>query len=572
MQLVSDGYNMIYGFGGMFEDGSYNQNVWELRIWGKGGEENSSAWYVVPHQGSATPGRIGHSMLIEGSNIYMFGGHTNETVYSSLSLYDTDKRYWTSITTLGPGPTLTYASKIMRSNTDGILIYGGFDKKRWSDSVYEYSISQRSWRLHCGDVEGHAALTGCEMVGSDILILGGMSSDGAPSPLQTFSQIIQRLVNNDKINGVWSKKSENSDIIGARVMQYQTFNDMGETKNTETVSSLRSWFRAQNPELSDLQIIFYSEHYDHEQKIIYSNMFVLQQCEVLANCRRKEVETVRGKSWVINAYEDKLLSKMNPRILQKVIEFMYTNEVVVSDKEEEELNEEDIEEMFQISLTLRIPLLKDLLLGSVNFQHLLLYNYSRTMFEATERLLTPLPFDENSAENKQWIKTRPQGLVRIVSPETNNYIHAHKGLLIYRSPYFFSMFATAFAESQTNEIFIDELSIEGIRAILIYMYTGIIPVITPEVCLEIYLATHQFHLTELQPWLRILIRENIDVDTACSVLDIAEMIGDTNMKRFCIHFIAKNYKVIVREDNVFYKALPELVKDEIFVNSKESSK
>ena len=89
MQLVSDGYNMIYGFGGVFEDGSYNQNIWELRIWGKSGEENSSAWYIVPHQGAATPGRIGHSMMFEGSTIYMFGGHTNETIYNSFSLYYT---------------------------------------------------------------------------------------------------------------------------------------------------------------------------------------------------------------------------------------------------------------------------------------------------------------------------------------------------------------------------------------------------------------------------------------------------------------------------------------------------
>jgi hypothetical protein len=178
----------------------------------------------------------------------------------------------------------------------------------------------------------------------------------------------------------------------------------------------------------------------------------------------------------------------------------------------------------------------------------------------------------STEENRLWLKSRSVGVIRIVSPETSRFIHAHKGLLIYRSPYFYSMFATAFAEAQTNEILIDELSIEGIRAILIYMYTGVIPIITPEVCLEIYLATHQFHLEELQPWLRILIRENIDNDTASSVLDIAEMIGDTNMRRFCIHYIAKNYKHIAREDNVFFRALPELVKDEIFIASNQSAK
>jgi hypothetical protein len=72
---------------------------------------------------------------------------------------------------------------------------------------------------------------------------------------------------------------------------------------------------------------------------------------------------------------------------------MYTNEIVLSEDSEDILNQEDVQEMFEIAVQLRMPLLKDLLLGSVDFQHLMHYNFSRAMYEATERLLTDQPYD-----------------------------------------------------------------------------------------------------------------------------------------------------------------------------------
>jgi hypothetical protein len=133
----------------------------------------------------------------------------------------------------------------------------------------------------------------CEMVGSDLIILGGMPLESGLAPTQNYATLLQKVASRgDKINGHISRKSDTSDLVGARVMQYQSYNDFVEKKTSFTVLSLRSWFRAQNPDLSDLQIIFFNED---EQKVIYCNMFILEQSEVLANCKRRQVESEKGK-------------------------------------------------------------------------------------------------------------------------------------------------------------------------------------------------------------------------------------------------------------------------------------
>jgi hypothetical protein len=49
--------------------------------------------------------------------------------------------------TLGPSPSLTHASKLMRHG-DKFLLYGGYDGKRWSDTIFEYSTSNDYLRAY----------------------------------------------------------------------------------------------------------------------------------------------------------------------------------------------------------------------------------------------------------------------------------------------------------------------------------------------------------------------------------------------------------------------------------------
>jgi hypothetical protein len=571
LQTVTDGHSTLWSFGGMLEDGSYNNQMWICKIWE---HQLNCVWRIFPQQPFTPSGRIGHSMCLVRSTIYLCGGHNADTIFNDVHCFDIVSQTWTRIITMGPSPSLTFASKLIPASDESLLIYGGFDGKQWSDAIFEYSIRDRSWRFHCSEVDTLPMYTNCDVVGSDLLITGGMRSDPSFSPLQPYFNIILKIMKmGEKLSGHIPRKSDKSDLIGARLMQYQTYNDTVETKSSYTVQSLRAWFRSQRSELSDSQIVFFNDN--HETKIIYCNMLVLEQSEVLANCKRKEVNTDKGKIFYIYAHENRPLANVEPRLLYKVIEFLYTNEIVISEDNTDILSEEDVQALYELAVVLKISLLKDILRGEVNFRHLMRYNYSRTLFMAADKLLQAVPYNTSlttEEENKKWLKSRPVGLVRIVATTSGYYVNTHKGLLIHRSPYFYSMFATKFVESHTNEILIDELSIEAIQAILIYMYTGMIPTITPEICLEIYLSTHQFHLEELQPWLRSIIRENIDTSTVVPILDIAEMIGDTNMKRFCIHYIGKNYKQIATNDNVYYMGLPELLKDEIYLASDHMEK
>lgn len=61
---------------------------------------------------------------------------------------------------------------------------------------------------------------------------------------------------------------------------------------------------------------------------------------------------------------------------------------------------------------------------------------------------------------------------------------------------------------------------------------------------------------EIQPFLRSVIRQNMDIDIACSVLTLAEAITDKNLQQFCQHFIAKNYKKV--KDTEMFRDLPQL--------------
>jgi hypothetical protein len=86
--LVSDGYTKVWAFGGVFEDGTYNNSIWELNLWEvpyKGGVEAS--WRQVKTEGYIQ-GRVGHSMLLDRSTIYVCGGHNSETIFNDIHAYD----------------------------------------------------------------------------------------------------------------------------------------------------------------------------------------------------------------------------------------------------------------------------------------------------------------------------------------------------------------------------------------------------------------------------------------------------------------------------------------------------
>ncbi|KAG2383631.1 hypothetical protein C9374_004302 [Naegleria lovaniensis] len=128
-------------------------------------------------------------------------------------------------------------------------------------------------------------------------------------------------------------------------------------------------------------------------------------------------------------------------------------------------------------------------------------------------------------------------------------IFAHKGILTNRSDFFSSMFEMNFVENRNNEIRINDTSIQTIEAIIYWMYTGKFPNVQSENAIELFVASCQFNLAPLKDWSRLFIQKYIDFDNVVTILEMAEVLGDVDLKSCCVCFMANRFDIISKDPN-----------------------
>ena len=136
-----------------------------------------------------------------------------------------------------------------------------------------------------------------------------------------------------------------------------------------------------------------------------------------------------------------------------------------------------------------------------------------------------------------------------IGDDEKGIVRAHKAILAARCPYFKAMFDSGMAERTQNLIKIHDVSLLVFEAILGYLYSDQVDD-TQEVFksdpMAIFTAADRFGIERLKRICEQSILSSISIDNACFILQAADMVGATMLRKRSIEFVVRHYDAIVK--------------------------
>lgn len=87
-----------------------------------------------------------HAAVAVGSNIYVFGGLSNEVIYSSMTALNTETLHWSEIPVEGEWPCARH-SHCMVANGSQLFMFGGHDGEKALSDLYSFDITTQQWKI-----------------------------------------------------------------------------------------------------------------------------------------------------------------------------------------------------------------------------------------------------------------------------------------------------------------------------------------------------------------------------------------------------------------------------------------
>lgn len=156
-------------------------------------------------------------------------------------------------------------------------------------------------------------------------------------------------------------------------------------------------------------------------------------------------------------------------------------------------------------------------------------------------------------------------------------VHAHRAILAVRSEYFHAMlFNGHMCESSNRDIPIEipDMSYLTFTKVLEYLYTDTVGDVSPELGIHIIIASELFLLERLKAICEDIIRNEINLDNAASILSASHQYNATGLKEIALEYILKNMRKKSMQDSLNeLKSEPDLLVDIIMeiVSSTPSS-
>lgn len=153
----------LYVFGGVDHSGEASADLWCCSVL-------TNTWTKAK---AFVEGRSGHSSVLFGNSMYIFGGRKKKTFFNDVCVYNFTTGDWKSISISGaPSPRQDHSASVIG---DKMLIYGG---RRGNDvfcDVYAFDMTELTWSELDLDwalprMYGHRALT----LGPLLVFLGGL--------------------------------------------------------------------------------------------------------------------------------------------------------------------------------------------------------------------------------------------------------------------------------------------------------------------------------------------------------------------------------------------------------------
>ncbi|GBL85115.1 Speckle-type POZ protein-like B [Araneus ventricosus] len=117
-------------------------------------------------------------------------------------------------------------------------------------------------------------------------------------------------------------------------------------------------------------------------------------------------------------------------------------------------------------------------------------------------------------------------------------IPAHKSILSARSPVFEAMFSCPMKEAMENEVVIEGIEAQVLRAMLKYMYTGKTGDLTPSFATNLLFIANKYQIACLEFACITYLMRNMSMKNVEFVLGIGDLISP-DLKNFAIDFVCK---------------------------------
>jgi hypothetical protein len=358
--------------------------------------------------------------------------------------------------------------------------------------------------------------------------------------MEDYKKLLQKIFTNiNKVN-----ITHYNDCI--KIFQKNSLN-LGIFDPFEIISKLqhgmKNWFGQQT--LGDTILIF------QDGRKIHCHRCILEKNSFF----KKIIQSLKNEECIEIKME--ILQNPNYDLIYLIIEYLYTGSFDLKSFEEKKM---DVLLLHQLSKELKCEFIEEICTGELSF-HSIQGNHLKMAFQHFEHY-----FLVHSISEMDQFQLH-SGMVNLIAPfdmetEEMGFIQAHKSYLAQRSEYFKLMFNSLFSESSSSNIEILEISILTLSKIIQYLYSGVLPEVTSDICVEFYLSVHKFELKELIPFIRSIIKEQMeDLESACALLEISHSIDDSYMFNFCLHLLTKNYESI--QEMKSFQLLDNFLKSEI---------
>ncbi|KAI3948825.1 hypothetical protein MKX01_022239 [Papaver californicum] len=127
----------IFVIGGREDPTKILNEVWVLNT-------AKCEWRLLGCSGSTFHPRHRHAAAVVGSNIYVFGGLNNETIYSTMHVLDVEKLQWSEVSIQGELPSARH-SHSMVSNGFHLFMFGGYDGEKALGDLYSFDTKTCTW-------------------------------------------------------------------------------------------------------------------------------------------------------------------------------------------------------------------------------------------------------------------------------------------------------------------------------------------------------------------------------------------------------------------------------------------
>ncbi len=121
-------------------------------------DNSQSAWSLLSPSGTAPAGRIGHSAAATSDKMYVFGGRDGSGTYHDLYSYDPSNGSsgaWTQLSPSGPAPSARSGhTAVMIGST--MYVFGGWDGTTSLNDLYAYDTVGNTWTNLTSSVTGSA--------------------------------------------------------------------------------------------------------------------------------------------------------------------------------------------------------------------------------------------------------------------------------------------------------------------------------------------------------------------------------------------------------------------------------